>query len=398
MTTSSTNMSGTSWVGRMGVVYNSNTAKYVLVAQYVGTAGSGVMFATSSTPNGSFTWDHVQTSIPTSNGATGDQTVFTDTNGASYLICSSASGRARLYVLPFRASDSLNIDSGTNIFTGSGREGNCMFKYGSRYYFCSSDLHGWNASHTYVIDSTSIQGTYGSEYILANTDADFSHVSQTGFFVSDPGSSTTTVFFVGDRWCDFAGNGLGYNQWCPLSFSGSTPIFNSLSKVDFTASTGVWAVGAGNNYILNPTYEADRVSQTALAGWANWTNLSGATPYSNKSGGHTGNWAAQHTYTSAYQASTHQVVKGPDGAALPSGTYTLTCWVKSSGGQSTCQIFVKSYGGSELDYALNSAIGSWTKVTISNINITNGQADVGLWSVANANNWAIVDDWSLTKN
>ena len=43
-------------------------------------------------------------------------------------------------------ADYLSIDPATRVFNGSGREGNAMFKYDGRYYLCSSDLHGWNAS------------------------------------------------------------------------------------------------------------------------------------------------------------------------------------------------------------------------------------------------------------
>jgi hypothetical protein len=394
LTSGTSGLSGTTWLGRLGVVYNSTTHKYVLLTQWANASSSGELFATCDTPNGNFVYNNVQYPIPgVVNNTTGDQTVFTDTDGTSYLICSSSSGRSNWYVARIRLADSLAIETAVRIGGGTGREGNCMFKYNGRYYFCSSDLHGWNASHCYVISSTSIQGTYSSESVMTGTDADFCHVSQTGFFVTVTGSSATTVLFCGDRWSDFAGNGLGYNQWCPLSFSGTTPTFNSPTKWDFNISTGAWSVAAGNNYVRNPTFEADRVSQAALAGWANWTNLTSATPYSNKSGGHTGNWSAQHYYASAYSASTHQVVTG-----LPNGTYTLTAWVKSSGGQTTAQIFVKSYGGTEKDYAINSAISGWTQITISSIAVTNGQADVGLYSVANAGNWAIVDDFSLTKN
>ena len=134
--------------------------------------------------------------------------------------------------------------------------------------------------------------------------------------------------------------------------------------------------------------------QNVLAGWSNWTNLSGVDPCSNVSGGHTGRFSFKQTYTAAYQASTHQVVTG-----LANGSYTLKVWVKSSGGQTTCQLFAKSYGGTEIDSSINTAISSWTQKTVSSaINVTNGQIDLGVYSVANANNWVIVDDWTLTKN
>ncbi|SEN09835.1 Glycosyl hydrolases family 43 [Duganella sp. CF517] len=383
------------WLGRLGVVYNSNTNKYVLLTQYGSSTLSGVLFATSDTPVGPFTYDHVQTYITNvSSNGTGDQTIFTDTDGASYLIFSNSGGRQRSYVAQIRASDSLNIEPATNVFLNSvGREGNAMFKNNGTYYFCASDLHGWNASQTYCRSANAINGPYTAEFVMSGSEADFSHVTQTGFFVQVNGSAATTVLYAGDRWSDFAGNGIGYNQWMPISFSGTTPRLNSLSQFSLDAATGAWSVGAGNNYSLNPGFEADRVPQTALAGWVNWTNLTDANPNSNVLGGHTGRWAAQHKHTAAYSASRYQNLSG-----LPDGTYTLKAWVKSSGGQSTAQVYVKNYGGAEIDYSVNTPIASWTQITIPNIAVTNGKATLGIYSVANANNWLLVDDVSFVKN
>ena len=132
--------------------------------------------------------------------------------------------------------------------------------------------------------------------------------------------------FVGDRWCDFAGNGVGYNQWCPVTFSGTTPTFQSVSKFDLNAAAGTWSVGAGNNYILNPAFEADRVAQANLAGWSSTGGTAGS--YGNISGSHsTGRFRFHHSLTSAYNVLTDQIVTG-----LPNGTYTMTVWYKSSGG------------------------------------------------------------------
>lgn len=383
------------WLGRLGVVYNSTTHKYVLITQYVGPAGSGIAFATSSTPTGSFTFDHVQTSITNVvNNMSGDQSIFIDDDGKAYLVFSNTSGRSHLYVSPLRSSDYLNVEPATNVYNSAsgGREGNAMFKYNGVYYLASSDLHGWNASHSYYISATNILGPYSSEGIMGNTDADFSHVTQTGLFVSVQGTAGTTVLFGGDRWSDFAGNGIGYNQWMPISFSGTVPTVNSLSQFNLDAAAGTWTVGSGNNYALNPSYEADRVSQIALAGWSTWSNVS-TDPNGNIAGGHSGRWAAQQVATTAYSASRYQNLSN-----LPNGTYTLKVWVQSSGGQSTAQVFVKNYGGTEKDYAINSAIGSWTQITIPNIAVTNGSAQIGVYSVANANNWVKVDDWTLIKN
>ncbi len=383
------------WLGRLGVVYNTNTQKYVLITQYAGPEGSGVAFATSSTPTGTFAFHHVQTSITNVvNNLPGDQSTFVDDNGKAYLVFSNASGRSRTYVSELRTSDYLNIEPATQVFqsTSGGREGNAMFKYNGRYYIASSDLHGWNASHAYVISSTSITGPYSAESVMANSEKDYSHVSQTGFFIQVQGSSGTTILFAGDRWSDFAGNGLGYNQWMPLSFNGTEPVLNSLSKFNLDAAAGTWSVAAGNNYIMNPSYEADRITLNTLTGWSNWKNTT-ADPNSNISPGRTGRYSMTQYSDTAYSASMYQNVSG-----LPNGTYTLKAWVKSGGGQQVAQIFVKNYGGTEKNAAVNSVMNNWTEITIPNITVTNGSAQVGIYSVANAGNWLRVDDWSLTKD
>ncbi len=80
----------------MGVVYNATTKKYVLISQYQsGPAGTGELFATSDTPTGTFTFDHVQAAITNvANTTTGDQTIFTDDDGKSTSSARAAAGAA----------------------------------------------------------------------------------------------------------------------------------------------------------------------------------------------------------------------------------------------------------------------------------------------------------------
>jgi hypothetical protein len=378
------------WVGGVGIAYHATTRNYVLLAQ----SGGGIIFATSKTPTGHFTMAGTQASITNlANGMSGDQTVFTDEDGKAYLICSNKNGRSHLYVAPLRSSDYLQVEAATNIYNSSagGREGNLMFNHNGTYYFCSSDLHGWNASHTYCITSKNILGPYSSEFVLQGTEPDFTHVTQSGFAFSVNGTSGSFVMFVGDRWSDFAGNDLGFTQWVPISFNGTTPIFNSLSQWNVNAAAGTWSVGSGNNYVLNPGFEADRVSQTNLAGWTNTSNLS-TDPNGNTSASHSpGRWAMAQSNSSAYQASMYQTI------SLPNGIYSLSAWVKSSGGQNKANLFARNFGGNELYYSINKAIGAWTQVNISNIHVTNGTIQVGIFSDAKAGNWVNTDDFSLIR-
>lgn len=382
------------WVGRLGVARNPNTGKYVLVTQYQGPLGNGILFATAGSPAGTFAPHHVQTSIANVvNGMSGDQTVFIDDDGKAYLVFSNTQGRSHLYVSLLRPSDYLNVEPATNVYNSAsgGREGNVMFKHGGRYYFCSSDLHGWNASHTYYISATNILGPYGAEAIMQGSAADFSHVTQTGMMIPVNGSSGSLVIHAGDRWADFAGNGLGYNQWVPITFNGAAPVMQSLSQWSLNTSTGQWAVGAGNNYVLNPSFEADRVQTTVLTGWQKSVDA-GSEANGNVSPGRTGRWAMTHWNAAAYKARLWQAI------ALPNSTYTLRAWVKSGGGQNRAEIFARAFGGTDKSASIASSISAWTQITISGLTVTNGRIEVGVYSDANAGNWVRVDDFSLTRS
>ncbi|MFI5908514.1 cellulose binding domain-containing protein [Dactylosporangium sp. NPDC051541] len=377
-------LGGAGWVGRIGVARNPATGKYVLISQL----DSELVFATSSTPNGHFTKAATQSTIANVvNDMSGDQSVFVDDDGQAYLAFSNRSGRSHLYVARLRPSDFLQVEPAVNIANSSagGREGNIMFKHAGTYYFCSSDLHGWNASHTYCITSSKVASGYSAEFVMPGTDADFSHVTQTGLAFAVNGSAGSFVVFGGDRWSDFAGNGIGYNDWMPVTFNGTTPVFHSLSQWSVDAAAGTWSVGGGNNYVLNPSVEADRVAQSTMAGWTSSANVA------NHAGGHTGRWSMAQSASSAYTASFAQTI------ALPNGTYTLSALVKSSGGQNSANLYAKNFGAAELDRAINQSIGTWTQVSITGITVTNGSIQVGVSSNANAGNWIYADDFTLVR-
>jgi hypothetical protein len=394
LTASTSGLAGTTWLGRGGVAYCPSSGKYVWMSQIYqdngGVITQGELYCTCSTPGGNFAYNNVEYPVTgIANSTTGDQTVFTDTDGQSYLCCSSSSGRANIYICTLRASDYCDVESATRIYSGSGREGNCMFKYNGRYYVCASDLHGWNASYCYVIDSASLFGPYGSEYIMSGTANTYCHVSQTGFFYTVSGTSGSFVLFAGDRWSDFAGNGLGYNVWCPISFNETTPVFNDCTKWNLDAAAGAWSIADGNNYVANPDFEADRITVSQPIGW-----MCTGTGNRNVSDKHySGNFAWQQTGTGAYTATIYQTITG-----LPNGTYTLKAWEKSSGGQSQSYLYAKNYGGSQINYNTNTAVSSWTQVTVSSaISITSGQCEIGLYSNASANQWVTVDEFSLIR-
>ncbi|HRZ98361.1 MAG TPA: family 43 glycosylhydrolase, partial [Paludibacter sp.] len=248
------------WVGRLGVAYVQELNKYVLIVQH----GNKVMFAVSDSPTGQFTTHQeisMEAMIGTSN--TGDQTVFADEDtGKSYLVYSYGKGRNKIYVSEIGVKNGkVYLLDCTKIFEGESREGNCMFKYNNRFYMFASNIYGWDASFAYYLVADDIRGPYlptNKMEIMKGCADDFAHVTQTGFFCSVKGTEKVTIVYCGDRWANFAGNGLGYNQWTPVSFEGKTPVFNSLSSWNLNVKTGSWEVAQDNNFVKNGSFEADR--------------------------------------------------------------------------------------------------------------------------------------------
>jgi len=371
--TGGSTLGSSNWVGRLGATYNALTKKYVLNGQYLGTPDTTQFFATSDTPVGPFEWKGTQAVIANvANDNCGDQSVFTDDDGSAYILCSSLSGRSNTYIVPLRPSDFLEAQPATRIFSGAGREGNAMFKYQGRYYVCSSDLHGWNASHSYYISATSITGPYSAEAVIGGTDLDFSHVTQTGLFITVKGSAQDLVIFGGDRWSDFAGNGVGFNQWMPVTFKGAVPSLLSYSEWALDVATGKVEVGPGNNYVFNPSFEADRVATTTPAGW---TTSNGT----NAAGGHSGRWSWQLSGA----ASVSQKLTG-----LPNGTYKLAVWARGD----AATLFAK--GAADASTPIAKAAG-FAPVTLDNVSVTDGSCEIG---VSASSGSLSVDDFSLIRD
>ncbi|MEV8435884.1 CBM35 domain-containing protein [Actinosynnema sp. NPDC051121] len=389
------NLGQAGWVGRLGVSYNENTGRYVLLVQaylpYNG--GDGVLFLQGNTPTGNFAYGYFQTQITNSpTTGTGDQTVFTDDDGKDYLIFSNRSGRARAFVGKLRESDSLRVEPAVQIgYNSAGREGNAMFKLDGKYYHAASDLHGWNSSVTHVLESTGsgIQGSYSAEYTLAGTEMDYSHVTQTGFFVTVKGTKQTTVIFAGDRWADFAWNGNGYNQWMPVTGTGARPLFHSVGQWQFNATTGEWRVGPDNNYVLNPEFAADRVTTSTLTGWTNVRESGPSSFVTNTAGANGTRFALQIGAGQSYAGGVRQQV------AVPAGDYTLSLYAKTSGSLSAAQVVVSDAAGNSRTLAIP-ASGGWTRRELTGIPLAAGTATVTV-RAASGNGYLSVDGLALVK-
>ena len=276
--------------------------------------------------------------------------------------------------------------------------GASIIRYNGNYYYTGSDLYGWNSSRVYVMQSDSILGDYnkdtGLPYIMNNTRDSFAHNSQAGFYTTIHGSENDLIIYCGDRWGDFAGNGIGYNQWVPLSFDKEgKPYFNNLHQWKLDAEKGTWEVGKGNNYISNPEFEADRKITATPTGWKVHDNVGNYSVSNARGKVDSGNFVIQETAPEDYISDLYQEITD-----LPNGTYTMTAWVKSSGGQNVCNVYAQS-GDEKKTYSVKTNIDDWKEIVVAtDIKVTDGKCTVGLYSDAHANEWVQMDNVRLVKN
>ncbi|MEL0456509.1 family 43 glycosylhydrolase [Flavobacteriaceae bacterium SZ-1-7] len=409
----------TRWMGRLGVAYIKELKKYALVIQH----NDQVLITVSDSPKGPFKWHNrisMKAMIGTSN--TGDQTVFTDEDtGISYLIYSYGNGRNKIYISEIGVKNGMvTLMDCTQVFKGAGREGNCMFKYNGKYYLFASNLYGWDSSYAYYLVAKDIRGPYlptNEMLITPGCIDDYAHISQTGFFTTLKGSEQELIIYCGDRWANFAGNGLGYNQWCPISFDGDTPYFNSLNSWDFDVSTGNWSAAIDNNYVKNGSFEADRRHipspvkpiQEQLKGWITKvyegnTIVVGAdeSPVLNyfnteKDRKHVIGEKSLHVSDKVkFKRRVYQTIESTPYVKLKDGLYKLSAKIKNTNGFKNLNIYAESSGNNKYTN-INKENSSWKLIEIDNIQVSNEKVEIGFYIEGNANALLLVDDVTFTK-
>ena len=405
------------WVGRLGVAYIKELKKYAMFVQH----GGRVLITVSDKPNGDFTWHQeldMTSTIGTSN--TGDQTVFTDEDtGKSYLVYSYGKGRNKIYISEIGVKNGMvNLLDSKMIFQGQSREGNCMFKYKGKYYMAASNIYGWDASFAYYLVANDIRGPYrppNKMLVMDGCADDYAHVTQTGFFYTVKGTNQETVLYCGDRWCDFAGNGLGYNQWMPLSFNGAKPYFNSLGSWNFDEKTGEWDVANDNDYVKNGSFEADRKRipssikpiQAELTGWVTTTiegnpitidTLSPTLNHFNSEADRKfviGEKSLRMSDVVNFKRKVHQVIASSPYVKLEDGLYRLYAKVRNSSGFSKLEMYSSS--NEKSSYPISGENTEWKTILIDKVPVIGGRVEIGFIAEGKAGAFCDVDDVSLVK-
>lgn len=148
------------------------------------------------------------------------------------------------------------------------------------------------------------------------------------------------------------------------------------------------------NLLSNISFEADNAVTSSPSSWNVWLDNSVPTgtvktEYGNA---YDGNykvtfWDDDDCTCSIYKTFTN----------IPNGTYQFTIWAMSNGGQDTLQMYAKNYGGTEIDTAITTSDVNWNMFSIDEITVTNNTLEIGVYAVANANDWCNLDLAILRK-
>jgi lysophospholipase L1-like esterase len=154
------------------------------------------------------------------------------------------------------------------------------------------------------------------------------------------------------------------------------------------SASGVFVVGdrvdvidGGLNLLSNAGFE------NGLGGWSSASQ--GGTVSTSTARPNSGASHLVHSSTAPYWAYTAQTLTG-----LANGLYTVKAWVRGTAGH---QLYVKNFGGGQV--AVTSVASDvYTQLTLSNINVVNGQAEIGFWTNDSVGaGWLHVDDMVFYK-
>lgn len=199
---------------RPKVIYNEKTGKYVMWlhidSEDYSFARAGV--AVSDKPQGPFTY---LGSIQPNDQMSRDQTLFKDTDGRAYQICSSENN-ATMYINELTDDYLRPTGKFARIFIGLSREAPAMVKHENKYYILSSGCTGWDPNPAQYAVSDSIMGDYRiMENPCIGKDADKTYFAQSTFILPVQGTDKYIAMF--DRWNKTNLEDSRY-VWLPLSF------------------------------------------------------------------------------------------------------------------------------------------------------------------------------------
>lgn len=237
------------------------------------------------------------------------------------------------------------------------------------------DPASWTKSPTPVFSSDTANGIYAPG---SNT------------FASSPDGTENWLIYHANS---FSGAGCDFTRSTRMQKftwdSNGNPVFGSPVPLT-TAQTVPSGDQGASPLVANASFEE---SGTQLTGWTTWIG-SGSSPNFVEAGGHTGNYRLAEYSSNPYEIATYERLQD-----LPNGSYDVTAWVQSSGGQTKTQMELSGWDSNN-DYQ-NTPIpttSTWTQIT-STVTVTTGQLVVGFYSKDDSGgHWIRVDDVDVSPS
>ncbi|MFF5896659.1 arabinogalactan endo-beta-1,4-galactanase [Streptomyces argenteolus] len=131
--------------------------------------------------------------------------------------------------------------------------------------------------------------------------------------------------------------------------------------------------------------------ESGTTGWSTYSAGGQNAASFTEAGGHGGSTRLSHWSASAYKVETYQYLSG-----LTDGTYTLSAWVRSGGGQNSAYIALRNCGSAEQRTDLPpTANGAWIRL-VTSVKVIGGACTISLNFDAHAGEWANFDDITFT--
>ncbi len=145
--------------------------------------------------------------------------------------------------------------------------------------------------------------------------------------------------------------------------------------------------------VFNGDFELDNSYSQNMTAWSTISsNGKENSDYVEFGSAHSGSYKLVHWNNTPYNVFTYQTLTG-----LANGNYSLKAWVRSSGGQTSCSMIAQKFGSNMLKSDLPTT-ETWTQISIPNIQVTNGQCEIGFSSDSPANAWCNVDSVEFSKD
>ena len=147
------------------------------------------------------------------------------------------------------------------------------------------------------------------------------------------------------------------------------------------------------NLLTNISFEQNGIT-TSPSGWNVWTSDSSDenTVRTEYGDAYDGDYKLTFWDDKEYSCSVYKTYTN-----IPNGTYKFSIWAKTNGKQDVLQLYAKNYGGSELDTTIETSDINWNIFSIDKIVVTNHTLEIGVYSVAGANDWCNLDLAMLRK-